>query len=63
LDSQAVQVVLLAAALLQQADLSLLSQVAQSFFEGQVHDAKASVALATTKVMMRFMIQLGKERG
>lgn len=57
------QVVLLAAALLQQADLSLLSQVAQSFLEGQVQDAKARVALATTKVMIRFIFQLGKGQG
>jgi hypothetical protein len=55
--------VLQSEALLQQDDLSLLSQVAQSFFAGQVHEASVRVAVATTRAMMFFIGWGVKKKG
>jgi hypothetical protein len=61
--SQVLQSVLLAESLLQQDDLSLLSQVAQSFLAGQVHEASVRVAVATTRAMMFFIGWGVKKKG
>jgi hypothetical protein len=51
--SQLEHALLLAVPLEQQAALSLLSQVAQSFLAGQVQDARNRVPLAARRVMKR----------